>query len=316
MPMDFVAGRVWPAMLTPLDEDGHPHESNTRRLADVLAEQQLGGLFVLGSTGQGVLLSTEDRKRAAEWIVRTVDGRIPVMVHVGATTTDEAIELARHAEQVGADAISSVPPIYYPLSAEAVLEHYRRIGQATGLPFFPYHASFLNQALPSAHEYADRLLEIPNIAGMKFTDHDLYQMELLHAYSGGRLNIFSGADELLCHAALSGAVGAIGTFYNQWGEACQRVREAFVAGDFQHARAFMIRFGWVIDTILRSQNIWGFHRLSMRLKYGIDVGRPRAPLGTVGRGWTEAEVEGLIEQVEDAAAAAPQLAEPTEGPGA
>ena len=306
MALDFVAGRVWPAMLTPLDGDGRPNREVTQRLADILVQQQLGGLFVLGSTGQGVLFSTEERKQVAEWIVEAVDHRLPVMVHVGATTTDEAIALARHAEQIGADAVSSVPPIYYPLSAEAVLAHYTRIGQATDLPFFPYHASFLPQSLPSAHEYAERLLEIPNIGGMKFTDHDLYQMELIHAYSGGQLHIFSGADELLCHAALSGAVGAIGTFYNQWGEACQRVRQALVAGEFEHARAFMIRFGWVIDTILRSGGIWQFHRVSLQMKYGLDIGAPRAPLGLNERQWKEPEVEALLDQVEDAARPAGQ----------
>jgi len=156
--MNFTEGRVWPAMLTPLDESGIPCREATERLVEVLVEQGLGGLFVLGSTGQGVLLSASERKQVAEWIVQTAAGRTPIMVHVGATTTDVAIDLARHAEQIGADAVSTVPPIYYPVDTATTLEHYRRIGAATGLPFFPYHAFFLQQSLPSAHEYAERLL--------------------------------------------------------------------------------------------------------------------------------------------------------------
>ncbi len=299
--MHFTPGRVWPAMFTPLDESRGLNLDTIDRLVELFVEQQLGGLFVAGSTGQGVLLSPEERQQVAQRAVRAAAGRIPIMVHVGSTRTDEAISLARHAAEIGADAVSSVPPIYYPLDAKTALAHYHKIGEATDLPFFPYHASFLHQALPAAKDYAQRLLEIPNIAGMKFTDRDLYLMELVHAHSGGRLKILSGADELMCHAALSGAVGAIGTFYNLWGPACQRVRQAFVAGGFERARRFMITFGRVIDEILSAGSMWSFHRASMRLKYDIDIGPPRAPLGLAEREWPPAGVEGLVSEVDDAA---------------
>ena len=299
--MQFVTGRVWPAMLTPLDDHGQPHLLQVDRLVELFAEQQLGGLFILGSTGQGVLLSSHDRRQIAERAVRAAAGCLPIMVHVGAVSTDEAVELARHAEQIGADAISSVPPIYYPVSGDVVFEHYRRIGSATGLPFYPYHAMFLRQSLPAAKQYAERLLEVPRIAGMKFTDHDLYLMGLLHRYSAGRLRILSGADELLCHAALSGADGAIGTFYNQWGPACQRARQAFVAGNIEAGRRFMATFQEVIDEILTSGAMWGFHRASMRQRYGIDMGPTKAPLGTAERPWSESQVEQLLARVDEAA---------------
>lgn len=299
--MQFVTGRVWPALLTPLDEAGEPNLPVLERLVERFAEQQLGGLFVLGSTGQGVLLDASARRQIAERAVRAAAGQIPIMVHVGAVSTAEAVALAQHAEQIGADAISSVPPIYYPVSGDVVFEHYRRIGSATGLPFYPYHAMFLRQALPAARVYAERLLEVPNIAGMKFTDHDLYLMGLLHRYGDGRLQILSGADELLCHAALSGAVGAIGTFYNQWGVACQRAREAFVAGNVQAGGRFMAAFQEAIDAILTSGTMWSFHRSSMRLRYDLDIGPPKAPLGTTERPWSDGDVERILALVDDAA---------------
>lgn len=299
--MHFVEGRIWPAMFTPLDESGALNLEAVDRLVELFAGQQLGGLFVAGSTGQGVLLSPEERRQVSERAVRAAAGRIPIMVHVGSTRTEEAISLARHAAEIGADAVSSVPPIYYPLDAKTAFAHYHQIGAATDLPFFPYHASFLHQALPAAKDYAGRLLEIPNIAGMKFTDRDLYLMEVVHAHCGGRLKILSGADELLCQAALSGAVGAIGTFYNLWGPACQRVRQALVAGDFERGRRFMITFARVIDEILSAGSMWSFHRASMRLKYDIDVGPPRAPLGLVETEWPPADVERLVSEVDAAA---------------
>lgn len=299
--MQVLAGRVWPAMLTPLDDAGEPNLALIEPLVERFVEQELGGLFILGSTGQGVLLSLDARRLVAKRVVQAAAGRIAVMVHVGAVATADAVALARHAAQIGADAVSSVPPIYYPTSFDVTLAHYQQIGAATDLPFFPYHASFLQRAVPPAPEYAERLLTIAHIAGMKFTDHDLYAMSLVHQYAGGRLAILSGADELLCQAALSGAVGAIGTFYNQWGSACQRARLAFDDGRVDPARRFMAAFARAIDEILRAGSMWSFHRASMQMRYGLDIGPPRQPLGLAERTWSPADAERLLALVDDAA---------------
>lgn len=301
--MKLVEGRVWPALLTPLDPSGRPNLAALERLVDVLCGQELGGLFALGSTGQGMSLGLDDRRRVAEVVVKAAAGRMPILLHVGAIATDDAVALAQHAEQIGADAVTSVPPVYYPTSVEATFDHYKRIGGATGLPFFPYHAAFLAQALPPPRQYAERLLAIPNIRGMKFTDLNLNSMGLLHHYTGGKLAIYSGADEVLCHAALSGAQGAIGTFYNLWGPACQRARQAFVAGDFERGRRFMLTFQSSIDAVLASGSIWTFLRAAMQLKYDIDVGAPRAPLGVTDVAWKDSDVERLVKAVDDAAGA-------------
>lgn len=299
--MQFFEGRVWPAVLTPLDNSGTPRLDLLDRMVGVFADQKLGGLYVLGSTGQGILLSIDDRRRVAERVVEAAAGRIPVMIHVGAVATADAILLARHAAEVGADAISAVPPIYYPSSFDGVIEHYRRVGSATDLPFFPYHASFLAQTLPPARQYAERLIELPNIAGMKFTDHNMYVLGLLSNYAGEGFKILSGADELMCQAAVSGAKGAIGSFYNVFGPTCQKVRQSFVEGNVARGRRFMLAFGKLIDTVLTSGSMWGFQRTAMQLKYDIDIGMPRAPLGIAEQTWSRDEVQRLIDELEGAA---------------
>lgn len=299
--MQFIEGRVWPAVLTPLDDSGAPRLDSLERMVDIFAEQQLGGLYVLGSTGQGILLSLDERRQVAERCVKASAGRIPVMIHVGAVSTNDAITLAKHAAEVGADAVSSVPPIYYPSGFDGVIEHYRRVGSATDLPFFPYHASFLAQTLPPAKEYAERLMELPNIEGMKFTDHNMYVLGLLNNYATEGFKILSGADELMCQAAVSGAKGAIGSFYNVFGAPCQKVREAFVAGDVARGRRFMLAFQKLIDTILTRRAMWGFQRAAMQLKYDLDIGMPRAPLGACEQPWSMDEVERLVNEFEEAA---------------
>jgi N-acetylneuraminate lyase len=290
---------LWPAMLTPLDSSGQPALGETEKLVELFVEQKLDGLYLLGSTGQGPLLSLPQRQAVAECVVRAAAGRIPVMVHVGAVSTDDSVALAGHASRIGADSISSVGPIYYRAGADAVFEHYRRIGEAGGLPFFVYHLSIVNTLSLGGREYVDRLLGLPNIAGMKFTERDLYQLGLICAYAGDRLHVFSGADELMCQAAMCGAGGAIGTFYNVWGPACRAARQAFVHGSVATGRRFMTAFQLALDDILSAQSPWTFLRAAMRIKYRIEIGPCRSPLGVTDHPWKDADVERLLAAVDD-----------------
>lgn len=293
-------GGIWPAMLTPLTEEGQPALSVFERLTELFISQDLDGIYLTGSTGQWPLLTIEERCAITDCVIRTAAGRIPIMVHVGAATTADAIALARHSARTGASAVSAVAPTYYGYSADAVFEHYRAIGSATDLPLYVYHLSSVSPIAIGSREYTQRLLSVPNIAGMKITDRDLYTFGLINAFTDGRLQLFSGADEVMCHAILCGAVGAIGTFYNLWGPVCQRVREACAAGDVAAGRGFMLQFQSAIARVLTSGSIWTFLRTAMRLKYGFDIGMPRPPLGTAEPPWNEDEVRQLIEQVDSA----------------
>ena len=125
-------------MFTPVNKQGEPAMDQLEKLVELLISQGMDGLYLLGSTGQGVLFSEDQRKSVASRVIEVTAKRTPVMVQVGALTTDEAVRLAKHAEKNGADAISSVGPIYYGASAGMALEHYRTIAMSTSLPFFPY----------------------------------------------------------------------------------------------------------------------------------------------------------------------------------
>ena len=293
-------GGMWPALVTPFGADGKPALDVVERLVDLFAKQGMDGLYVTGSTGQWPLLTVEERQTIVERCVKASAGRIPIMAHVGAVATDDAVTLAKHAAKVGADAVSTVAPIYYPHSSDVVFEHYRRIGAASDLPLFVYHIELAQKLSVGAKEYTDRILSLPNIAGMKITSGDLYLFGLIHSHAGDRLQLFSGADEVMCQAVLSGSIGAIGTFYNVYGPACQRAREAMVAGRVDQVRSFMLKFQQVIASVIASGSIWSFFRAAMQLKYGIDIGMPRPPLGVMDKPWNEADVAKLVAMVDEA----------------
>lgn len=291
-------GGIWPALVTPFGADGKPALDVVERLVDLFATQGLDGLYVTGSTGQWPLLTVEERQAVVERCVKASAGRIPIMAHVGAVSTDDAVTLAKHAKQVGADAVSTVAPIYYPHSPDVVFEHFRRVGAASDLPLFVYYIEIAQKLSVGAKEYTERILTLPNIAGMKITVVDLYLFGLIHSFAGNRLQLFSGADEVLCHAVLSGSIGAIGTFYNLFGPACRRARDAMVAGQVEKAQSFMLTFQQVISRVVSSGSIWSFFQAAMRQKYDLDIGMPRAPLGTLDKPWDEAEVAKLVAMVD------------------
>lgn len=295
MPPPFAG--IWPAMLTPTRPDGSPALAVCEQLVDLFVRQNLGGIYLVGSTGGWPLFTVAERKTVAATVVKAAAGRIPVMVHVGAVATADAVELAEHAAALGADAVSAVGPIYYKHPPEVALEFYRRLGAATPLPLYAYHLSGVSQSSLGPREFAARLLDIPTVAGMKITDHDLYPFGLIHSAAGDRLRLFSGADEVMCHAVLSGACGAIGTFYNLFGPACAAARAATEGGDVAAGRAFMLRFQGAIADALAG-GVWSFLRAGVRVKYGIDVGMPRPPLGSADRDWDEGRVRELIARVD------------------
>jgi N-acetylneuraminate lyase len=292
---------IWPAVVTPIAADGRPALEALEQLVDRFVAEGLDGLYLTGSTGQWPLLAADERRAIVECAVRAAAGRVPVMVHVGANATDDAVTLARHAARAGADAISAVAPTYYTHAPDAVLEHYRRIGEATDLPLYVYHLSGVSGAIGHPARYVDRLLSIPHVAGMKYTERDLYTLGVIHALAGDRLCLLSGADEVLCHAVLSGASGAIGTFYNVWGAACRRARTACAAGQVVAASRFMLVFQRVLAGLLEPFAVWTFLRAAVRLRHGVDIGLPRAPLGVADPPWPDEKVQRQLDEVDAAA---------------
>ena len=289
---------IWAALVTPLDSRGRVDGGALRALVAALAAEGLDGLYVTGSTGQWPLLALDERRQVIAESVRAA-GQLPVMAHVGAMCTQDACELARHAAECGAAAVSSAAPAYYRLPEDAVFAHWHAIGAASGLPLFVYHLEGLD-CITHPLQYAAQVAALPHAAGLKYTSRDLYTLGLICRAAAGRLAVFSGADELLCHAQLCGTVGAIGTFYNVWGRACRRAWQAVAAGNLALGQQFMGTFQMAIRQILEA-GCYSFLRTAIRVRYGIDVGQPRPPLAEADRTWDEQEVRRLLAEVDHAA---------------
>lgn len=283
---------VWPALFTPVDDNGQLNSKELEKLVELQVAQQVDGIYLLGSTGQGFLFSEQERMRIAEESISIINGRLPVMVHVGALNTEESVRLAKHAANAGADAISSVGPIYYHATIQMALEHYRKIATATDRPFFPYQIGNFK----ATEEFIIALSKMPNVGGMKLTTGNL--LEISSIYQKGRTDwsLFSGADELLCHAALCGTAGAIGTTYNLIGNACKLIRQRFLDGEVETGAEFMLSLQDIIEEIMPV--ILTFFRRAILLKHGIDIGKPKAPLLAPPMLYTDEQVLAMVNKLE------------------
>lgn len=283
---------LWPAMFTPVNQEGKINVPELEKLIEMLIKEGVDGLYILGSTGQGFLFSEEERKKIAELTIQIVNNRTGIIVQVGALSTEECVRLAKHAAKAGADAISSVGPIYYGASVNMAFEHYRKIAEASNLPFIPYQIGAATNDV-----MVDKLLKIPNIVGMKLTTANLLEISSVYRQTAGNWQLFSGADELICQAALCGTAGAIGSTYNVLPATFKKLREDFLQGRTAMASEFMLTFQNLIQDILPV--IWTFYRRAMQLKHNIDIGDPKAPLLPGTLKWSDEEVLAILDNLEE-----------------
>jgi N-acetylneuraminate lyase len=174
---------------------------------DFLADHGLDGLLALGTTGEGVLFSPEERREIAAAFVEATGGKLQVAVHCGAQTTRETALLAEHAASVGADAIAVIAPPYFPLDEDELLAHFETAASACApLPFYLYEFEARSgYAIPLP--VIERLRErAPNLAGMKVSDSP---WERVAPYLVEGLDVFVGAESLLVQGLAAGAAGAV-----------------------------------------------------------------------------------------------------------
>jgi len=248
------ANRIIPALVTPLTPSGALDAKSTERLIAHLYDKGVGGLYITGSTGEGIYLSCEIRQRIAEIAVNLSKGRGNVIVHVGAIQTAMAMELANHAAKIGADAVSSIPPFAGGYSWAEVHSFYSDLARASKLPVIAYYIPGLTGQQRSLDELAS-LLSIPNIGGYKFTDYNLYTMQrLLSRFSPDQI-IYNGPDEMLAFGLQFGAHGGIGTTYNVMPELIVKIAQLTREGRFAEAVAAQIKANEVIEPLIACHGV-------------------------------------------------------------
>jgi dihydrodipicolinate synthase/N-acetylneuraminate lyase len=232
------------AAATPLRDGGRElDETAVEPLVDFLAGAGLDGLLALGTTGEGILLSVDERRRLAELFVEAAAGRLHVAVHCGAQTTADTVALAEHAARLGVAGIAVIAPPYFRLDDDALLEHFAAAASVCApTPFYVYEfASTSGYAVPPTvvSELRER---VPNLAGLKVSDTPWERFE---PYLIEGLDVFVGPEALIARGMGGGAVGAVSALATAFPElvaACVREPSAERAAALAELRATIERF--------------------------------------------------------------------------
>ncbi|MCF8002472.1 MAG: dihydrodipicolinate synthase family protein, partial [Halanaerobiales bacterium] len=224
---------VIPALMTVFDKDELLDEKNMRGLVSYLIDKGVNGLYLTGSTGEGFLMSLSERKKVVEIVIDETDGKVPIIVHVGAIGTKNSIELAQHAHQKGADAVSAVPPFYWEFQKEHIYKYYKDIAEATPLPMIIYN---IHLAGMMGYESIKELSLIENVRGIKYTATSHHEISTIKDEIGEDFMVYSGSDEMALSGLVNGADGIIGSFYNLMPELFKVIYSAVKNNDLKTAK--------------------------------------------------------------------------------
>ncbi len=268
------------APFTPFDENGDVNLKPIPEYAALLQRNGLKGVFINGSSGEGYMLTDEERMQLAEAWMAAAPKDFKVIVHVGSCCVRSSKKLAEHAQKIGAWGIGAMAPPFPKINRiEELVKYCEEIASgAPNLPFYYYHIPAFNGAFLPMVKFLEAVDgRIPNFAGIKYTFESIYEYNQCRLYGNGKFDMLHGQDEtILPSLAMGGAQGGIGGTTNYNGKVLTSIIEAWKDGDLEKARELQNFAQEVINVICHFRgNIVGGKRI-MKL-IGLDLGGNRTP---------------------------------------
>jgi len=288
-------GGIIPPVITCFDKNGKVDESAQRELIRYLSKH-VQGFYPCGTYGSGPLMTSEERKRVSEIVIKE-KGNALAIIHVGAPSTAEAVDLARHAEAAGADAVGAIPPYYYAYSQAQLIEHYRALIKAVKIPVFVYNNPELsrNPVLPESL----RILAEDGLGGVKDSSFDLVNFyNYVLAVKQPGFTFIVGTEAIAAAALDAGASGVIAGLANVFPEFLQDFYSTWKQGDPRLTAQKQL-------DVMRARNALKFGPTltmtyaGLRMR-GFNPGYPRAPYTDItkevyDKALKEFKAMGLIE---------------------
>ena len=272
-----IDGGVVPAMVTPLASDGYQVNLDAApRLVDFLVDSGVSGLFVGGTTGEGVLLDLDQRRALHEAAMAAAGLRVPVLLHAGTNTTRDTVALVRHAAAVGADGLVVITPTFYGMPDDDLLTYFREIAAlAPEMPLFVYDIPQMAANGVSPTLLRQMLDTIPNFAGVKCSRPDAQVIRQLIDVAGSEAVLLAGNERIALGSLALGAAGLISGLATAVPEPFVALTAAHAAGDVERAGLEQRRINRLLDRIPASRRIGAF-KLILQQR-GIDAGSPVPP---------------------------------------
>ncbi len=265
------------ALVTPF-KNGALDEQAFRNLVNWQIEQGTHGLVPVGTTGESPTLSHEEHHKVVEWCIAEAKGRVPVIAGAGSNSTREAVELARHAEKAGADAVLVVTPYYNKPTQEGMYQHFKAVNDAIGIPIIIYNIP-PRSVVDMSVDTMSRLYELDNIVGVKDATANLGRVSQQRHAMGPDFIQLSGEDMTALAYMAAGGHGCISVVSNVAPKLCSDLMGAVFAGDYPGALKIQDRLVPLHDAVFKEPGVAGAkHGLTLLGRIQEEVRLPLMPV--------------------------------------
>lgn len=268
------------ATFTPFLENGSMNLTAIPKYTDYLVRSGMKGLYVCGTTGEGVNMTVAERKSVAEEFLNAASGRVPVIVQVGANSLGDCRDLAAHAESIGAPYISANAPSYFRIENANILARCMTeiAAAAPKTPFYYYHIPGFTGVSIDMTEFLDRMkADCPTFGGVKYTDTRAFQYQEAISYDNNRFDVLWGCDEMLLSGLVLGGRGGVGSTYGLVPKLYTDLWAAWDNGNLAEARRLQLRSWMFVKTFLKYGHSHQAQKAILKM-IGFDFGASRLPI--------------------------------------
>lgn len=286
---------VFVAMYSAYDDEGTISRERAKKLAKYYVDKGVKGLYVGGSSGEGVLQTEAERKAVLEAVMEEVGDEMTIIAHIGANSTEESVRLAKHAEQCGVAAISSIPAVYYRLPVDSVRKHWNEMIESVDLPFIIYHipqTTGFNLPITLFEEMAKK----DKVIGIKCSSESVFELQQFKVVGGKDFIVFNGPDKQFLAGRVMGATGGIGGTYGVMPELFVRLDDYIRKNELEKAFDLQVRINSFVKRLSATGSLYGSAKYILSLR-GVETGQPRLPILPIESDAHKADLKKLNEEI-------------------
>ncbi|HEM4052219.1 TPA: dihydrodipicolinate synthase family protein [Streptococcus suis] len=270
---------IIPAFYACYDEAGEISSERVKALVQYFIDKGVQGLYVNGSSGECIYQSVADRKQILEAVMEVAKGKLTIINHVACNNLKDSVELARHSEELGVDAIAAIPPIYFRLPEYSIAAYWNDISAAApNTDFIIYNIPQLAGVSLTPSLYKE-MLKNPRVVGVKNSSMPVQDIDTFVSLGGEDYVVFNGPDEQFLGGRLMGAKGGIGGTYGSMPELFLRLNQLIADKDLETARQLQATINTIIGKLVSGHgHMYAVIKEVIRINDGLDIGSVREPL--------------------------------------